>query len=297
MELNARLRAFSAVARRASVSRAAEELYVSQPAVSKQIARLEAELGHPLIARTPRGAELTEHGRLLADYVLRAEALLSNARRALASAGDNGAAGTLSLAASGTPGLYLLPKLLARFHELHPDVEIEYDMSESQHALELVRAHRAELGIVGTYVLPPELDGELLREDEIVLVGPPELADRRWRRKDMQELTWVMREQGSATRAASEAAALQLGLAVRRRLELVSWESVKLAVAGGAGVAAISRVALDVELRAGTLVILDAPWWRASRQMAIVYARDVPLTPPAERFLSLVRETRAAWSK
>ena len=76
----------------------------------------------------------------------------------------------------------------------------------------------------------------------------------------------MMREQGSATRAASEAAALQLGLAVRRRLELVSWESVKLAVAGGAGVAAISRVAIDVELRAGTLAILDAPWWRASRR-------------------------------
>lgn len=296
MELNARLRAFSAVARRASFSRAAEELYVSQPAVSKQIAQLEAELGHRLLTRTARGAELTEHGRLLADYVLRAEALLSNARRALASAG-NDEAGTLSLAASGTPGLYLLPKLLARFHDLHPDVEIEYDMSESEHALELVRAHRAELGIVGTYVLPPELDGELLREDEIVLVGPPELADRRLRLKDVQELTWVMRERGSATRAASEAAALQLGLAVRRRLELVSWESVKLAVAGGAGVAAISRVALDVELQAGTLAILDAPWWRASRQMAIVYARDVPLTPPAERFLSLVREMRAAWSK
>ena len=145
--------------------------------------------------------------------------------------------------------------------------------------------------------MPPELDGELLREDEIVLVGPPELAGRRWRRKDVQELTWVMRERGSATRAASEAAALQLGLAMRRRLELMSWESVKLAVAGGAGIAAISRVALEVELKAGTLAILDAPWWRASRQMAIVYAREVPLTPPSERFLSLVRETRAAWSK
>ena len=293
MELNARLRAFSAVARRGSFSRAAAELYVSQPAVSKQVAQLEQELGRNLIARTPHGAELTEHGRLLADYVLPAEALLSNARRALESAGDPGV-GTLSLAASGTPGLYLLPRVLARFHEQYPGVEIVYDMSESEHALELVRSHAAELGIVGTFVLPPELDGALLREDAIVLIGAPELAGRRWRRRDVQDLTWVTRERGSATRAASEAAALQHGLAVRRTLELVSWESVKLAVAGGAGVAAISRIAIDVELKAGTLAILDAPWWHASRQMAVVYAREVPLTPPAERFLELLLETRAA---
>jgi LysR family transcriptional regulator, low CO2-responsive transcriptional regulator len=295
MELNARLRAFAAVARQGSFSRAADELYVSQPAVSKQVAQLELELGHSLLARTPRGAELTEPGKLLADYVLRAEALLSNARLALEGSGDP-EVGTLTLAASGTPGLYLLPRMLARFHESYPGVEIVYDMSESAHALELVRAHRAEIGIVGTFVLPPELDGELLREDEIVLVGPPALGGRRWRLRELQELTWVTRERGSATRAASEAAALQLGLAIRRRLELVSWESIKLAVAGGAGVAAVSRIAIDVELKAGTLVILDAPWWHASRQMAVVYARDVPLTPPAERFLELVRETRAAWS-
>ena len=110
----------------------------------------------------------------------------------------------------------------------------------------------------------------------------------------MARFTWVTRERGSATRAASEAAALQHGLAPRRKLELRSWESIKLAVAGGAGIAAISRIALDVELKAGTLAILDAPWWRASRQMAVVYARDVPLTPPAERFLDLLLETRAA---
>ena len=293
MELNARLRAFSAVARRGSFSRAAEELFVSQPAISKQVAQLELEVGRPLVARTARGAELTEDGRRLADYVLRAEALLSNARRALASGGDPGV-GTLSLAASGTPGLYLLPRVLAAFHERYPGVEIEYDMSESEHALELVRAHRAELGIVGTYVLPPELDGELLREDEIVLVGSPELGGRRWSRRELGRLTWVTREQGSATRAASEAAALQHGLAPQRKLELRSWESIKLAVAGGAGIAAISRIALDVELKAGTLAILDAPWWRASRQMAVVYARDVPLTPPAERFLDLLLATRAA---
>ena len=102
MQVEARLRAFAAVARQRSFSRAAEELYVTQPAVSKHVASLEAELGAKLVLRDRKGLELTPAGEVLADYVLRAEALLANARRALATGAD-GETGTLSLAASGTP--------------------------------------------------------------------------------------------------------------------------------------------------------------------------------------------------
>src|SRR4051794_27907595 len=100
MLVEARLRAFAAVARRRSFSGAAAELYVSQPAVSKHVASLEAELGKQLVVRGSRGATLTPAGELLADYVLRAEALLANARRAL-HAGDEADTGLLSVAASG----------------------------------------------------------------------------------------------------------------------------------------------------------------------------------------------------
>jgi DNA-binding transcriptional LysR family regulator len=78
-----------------------------------------------------------------------------------------------------------------------------------------------------------------------------------------------------------------------RTLELPSWEAVKPAIASGAGIAAISRFALELELKSRTLVVLDAPRWRLTRTIAAVTARDVPLTPPAERFLSLLRETFA----
>ncbi len=291
MELDARLRAFAAVARRGSFSRAAGELFVSQPAVSKQVALLELELGRTLVTRGARGASLTEAGRILADYVLRAEALLANGRRALESSGVAGV-GTLALAASGTPGLYVLPTVIGRFHELHPGVEIRFDLATTEGALELVRAHKAELGVVGRLAVPPELESELLLIDEIVLVGAPAYAGRRWGLRELEQLTWVRREAGSATRAATEAAATQMGVAPPRTLDLPSWEAIKLAVAGGAGIAAVSRIAIDVELKAGTLVILDAPRWRASREIAVAVARDVPLTPPAEHFLALLRETR-----
>src|SRR3954454_12124357 len=130
MELEARLRAFAAVARQRSFTRAAAELYVSQPAVSKHVASLEAQLGTRLVDRRAREAALTPAGQLLADYVLRAEALLANADRALA-AGCDAAMGPLALPARGTPGPYARPGVGARFQELHPAVAIDFRLSTS----------------------------------------------------------------------------------------------------------------------------------------------------------------------
>lgn len=291
--LEARLRAFAAVARRGSFSRAAEELFISQPAVSKHVASLESELGTQLVERRRRGATLTPAGELLADHVLRAESLLANGRRAV-EAGRDGHLGTLSLTASGIPGTYLLPALLARFHEDHAAIAIDFQLSTSGGALELVRAHRAELGVIGGLVVPPELADEPLVEDEVVLVGPPALGGRRLKPRELSKLTWIYREEGSATRAAVEAARWEAGLHESRMLQLPSWEAVKLAVAGGAGIAAISRFALDLELDAGTLVLLDLPRWRVRRMISAVYTRDIPLGPAAERFLEVLRTELSA---
>jgi DNA-binding transcriptional LysR family regulator len=289
MDLDARLRAFAAVARTGSFSRAAEATHVSQPAISKHLAGLESELGMKLVSRGPTGTTLTPPGQVLADYVLRAQALLANASRALAAGGD-AQIGTLAFAASGIPGTYLLPAPLAHFHEQHPAVEIDFRLTTSGGALNLVRAHEVELGIVGGMTVPPELESEPLAEDEVVLVGPPSIGTTRLRARDLERWTWISREEGSSTRAAVEAARWQIGLRSMRTLDLPSWEAVKLAVASGAGIAAISRFALPLELRAGTLVVLDVPRWRLTRTISIVRARGVPLTPPAERFLRSLRD-------
>ena len=291
MQVEARLRAFSAVARTRSFSRAAAALYVSQPAVSKHVAQLETELGMQLVQRRRAGASLTPAGELLADYVLRAEALLANATRALASGAD-AELGTLAIAASGVPGTYLLPDVVAVFHERHPAVEIDFRLSTSGGTLELVRAHTVEIGVVGGLIVPAELEAEPLVEDEVVLAGPPALGRRRLAPKDLERLTWVSREEGSATRASVEAARWQMGLHAVRTLELPAWEAVKRAVAKGAGITAISRLAIESEVEDGTLVILDVPRWQLTRTISLVTAREVPLTPPAARFVQLLRESR-----
>lgn len=288
MQVEARLRAFSAVARTGSFSAAAAELFVSQPAISRHVAALEAELGETLVVRSRRGATLTAAGAFAADSILRAEALLANARRALSS-GLVAEGGTLSLAGSGIPGTYVLPSLLARYHEERPGVQVEFQLTTSAGALELVRAHHVEIAVVGGLTVPPELEAESLCEDPVVIVGPPSLGGRRLRAKELEGHTWVSREEGSSTRAAVEVARWQAGLREVRTLELPSWEAVKLAVASGAGVAAVSSLALEVELRARTLAVLDVPRWRLTRTISMVTTRDIPLSPPAERFAELLR--------
>jgi DNA-binding transcriptional LysR family regulator len=289
MNPEARLRAFAAVARRGSFSGAAEELVISQPAVSKHVADLEAELGTQLFVRLPRGVRLTESGQFVADHVLRAEAILAQARRGVASIGRT-LGGTLNVGASGN-GMYLLPAALDAFHRAHPGVEVHVAVSTSAEIAEAVRAHQVEVGIVGGFAAAPELDAEQLVDDEIVIVASPGLARRIKRAKDLDSVTWIAREEGSSTRAVVEAAWSDLGISPSHRLSFPSWEGVKLTAAEGAGVAAMSRYAIAVELKARTLAVVKVRGWNVRRHLSLVRPLGMPLTPPAQRFVEALRKT------
>src|SRR5262245_47524055 len=121
MKLEARLRAFAAFARRRSFSAAAQELRISQPAVSKHVADVERDVGVRLVARRPRGGELTPAGEFLANHVLRAQALLAQAARGIGEF-RQATTGSLAIVASGVPGTYLLPEVIATFQGAHPGV-------------------------------------------------------------------------------------------------------------------------------------------------------------------------------
>src|SRR6266508_2149059 len=286
MELEARLRAFAAVARTRSFSRAAASLYISQPAISKHIAALEDELGTQLVVRTRSGAALTPAGKVVADYVLRAEGLLSHAKRVVA-AGVDADGGTLTVAASPIPAAYLLPDVLADFQHRHPATAIEVRVASPADAVDLVRTHRAELAVVSAIEPPPELHSEPLVEDEIVIVGAPSLALRRLRADELEALTWIVPDAHSADRAAEYAA--RAGIGRIRTLEVPGWEAAKQAASRGIGVTAISRMALDTELQAGILAVLDVPAWRQAHNVTLMTVRDVSLTPAAGAFVDALR--------
>ncbi len=286
MQLGARLRAFGSYVRRGSFSGAAAELRISQPAVSKHIADMERDLSVTLIDR--RSRELTVAGRFLADHVLRAEAILQRAKAGIAELREPGRA-TLQIRASGTPGTYLLPEVIAEFQKLHPAVRVEFGLGTSAEAMQAIRAHRAEIGVVGGFVAAPEVEAEPLTEDELVIVGAPELKRRRLTRDDLESMLWISREEGSATRVIADSALAELGIVPHRRLALPSWEAIKLALARGHGIAAMNRHAIAGELGAGTLAVIPFAPWKVRRVYSIVRIRDAELTRPAQQFLALLR--------
>lgn len=296
MFLEARLRAFAAFARRRSFSAAAAELRISQPVVSKHIADLERTLGLGLVERARRNGALTNAGEFVADHVLRAEALLVQATLGAAEIRKSGS-GSLTLVASWVTGTYLLPGIIADFKHSHPGVRVSLELGTAKQAVEWVRSHRAELGFIANAVGGPEIDAEPLLENEIVIVGRPALVPKRPSREKLEALTWISREEGSATRSASERAMARLGIVPRRRLELPSYEAVLFALKKGYGIAAIMRYVVAAELRARSLIVIPVRGWNARAVVSVLRVRDALLTPSANQFQALVRERFAEISR
>lgn len=288
MRLEARLRAFAAFARRRSFSAAAAELCISQPAISKHVADLEHALGLQLVERARRDGTLTSAGNFVANYVLRAEALLAQAALGAAQFRKS-ESGTLAIVASWVTGTHLLPEIIAEFQHLHPGVRISLELGTAMQAVERLRSHRAELGFVAGVGGGAEIEAEPLLDNKIIVVGPPGLVLGLPSRESLEAVTWVSREEGSATRAASDAAMARLGIVPRRRLELPSYEAVVYALKKGYGIAAISCFVVAAELRAGSLAVIPVSGWNVSSMISVLRVRDALLTPSADQFQRLVQ--------
>lgn len=288
MKLEARLRAFAAFARQRSFSASAVELHVSQPAVSKHIAELEAALGVKLVDRERRAGVLTGAGDFVANYVLRAEALLVQASLGVAQFRESGT-GSVAIVASSLTGTYVLPEIIADFKHAHPGIQVILQIGTAREASELLRAHRAELGFVAGAVSAPEIEAEPLLDYEVVIVGKHALVPGRPSRERLEELTWLTREEGAATRISSDAGLARLNIVPRRRLELPSNEALVEAVKKGYGIAAISRNIVDTELHSGSLVVIPVRGWEVRNTVSILHVRDATLTPAAEQFRTYVR--------
>src|SRR5215218_647400 len=292
MLLEARLRAFEALAAERSFVGAAQRLHLSQPAVSKHITALEHEIGIALVIRRPT-FQLTPAGQFLAGYVARAGALLDQAERGVRALVEADV-GTLRLAASGTPGTYLVPLVVRRFIERRPYVDVVFQLGTTAETLDALEHHEVELGIIGGLGGRSELDVEPILDDDLVLVASPALGRTRLRAGQLDDLLWVHREEGSATRVALEAALRAIGAAPRRRLALPSWEAIKLVVAEGDAVAAVSRMAIAVEQAAGTLIHLQVKGWRLGRPISVARHANLPLSPLAAAFVAELQQHTVA---
>jgi DNA-binding transcriptional LysR family regulator len=289
MKLEARLRAFAAFARQRPFSGAADELRISQPAVSKHISELETALGVTLVDRKRRDGTLTGACEFVANHVLRAEALLAQAGIGAAQYREVGA-GSVQIVASSLTGRYVLPEIIAEFQHAHPGMLFIMQIGTAQQAVEQLRSHRAELGFVAGIVGAPEIEAEQLLDYEVVIVGKPDLVPRKPSRDNLERLTWISLEKGAATRASSDAGLARLSIVPRRRLDLPSIEALVHAVRKGYGIAAISRNVVSGDLYGGTLARIQLRGWDVCNSVSVLRVRDAALTPAAEQFWRFARD-------
>ena len=303
-----RLRVFYAVARRLSFSRAAEELYTSQPNVSRHIARLEAELGVSLFHRLGTQVALTDAGRMVYDYAQRVFELTEGLQRTLNEL-KGLERGYLRLGASSTPGLYLLPTHLAGFRARYPGLDVTLHLGNSREIVAQVLSNSLDLGFVEGHAEAAGIQVQPFVTDELVFIAPAghRLAGQAEPGpQDLAEETFIWREEGSGTREAMEAMLGRLGIqparpsasrrgelvepSGRRSLELRGCEGVKRAVAAGLGISFVSKHAVELELAQGLLAVLEGPDMRARRELSIVSHKDVRPSAAALAFLANLRK-------
>jgi DNA-binding transcriptional LysR family regulator len=287
------LRTLHAVAQHGSFTRAAEELYVGQPAVSQQVAALERALGVTLVYRAGRGVRLTEAGRLAADYAERIGRLAEQLR-----AGIDGlkglTSGRLVVGAGQTPGDYLLPAVLGEFRQRHPGVSVELEIAGTGRVVDWLVRHVYDLGFLGDRITHPDLEIEPFVEDRVVLfvaADHPLAARRHLSLDEVADTGLIVREPGSATRAAGERTLRAGGVEPRELMELGSNESVKHAVLAGLGVGMLSAYAIAIERQAGRLTELHVPSFDCRRTLFIARHRAAPLTSAQAAFLDLARRS------
>jgi DNA-binding transcriptional LysR family regulator len=265
---------FLAVARARSFRRGAETLHLSQPALSQHVRELEGALGARLFDRLGRTVHMTEAGRILEEHATRLFATLADARHAIADL-QGLERGTLSIGASTTPGIYVLPGVLGAFRERHPAIEVTLQLGNSEQVQALVRAGELDLGVVGDDgASPTEASLAARIEDELVLVVGPTHA---WaRRRDIRpaELAsqpLLLREPGSATRQVTERALARAGVPYRPGMMLPHTEAIKQSVLAGLGVAFVSVYAIQGEQATGSLRALRVRGLRIVRHFHLIH--------------------------
>ena len=288
------LQAFCAVVEKKSFSQAAEQLGVTQPAVSLQVRALEERVGQTLLDRSGRRVEPTEAGRRLYRSAQRMLVLEEQLMEEVA-ADDGRLAGTLSIGASTGPGAHLVPLLLCEFQREHPDLHVALSIWDTQMVIDRVADRQLEVGVVGALRRHRSLEFEPLVRDQIVLAVPPghPAADGTISVEDLKQETLIVMQEGAGVRQVVEEELRRAGLRLRGvepKLELGLQESIKSAVAGGYGVSFISKTAIEGELAAGQLAAAQVEGIEPARQIYLVRARGRSMTRAAEAFVEFAKE-------
>lgn len=287
------LRIFAQVVKSGSISKAAEVLDLTQPAVSIQLKNLQRHFDVPLTETIQKRLHITPFGR---DIARAAENLIQEAQgiSQKTKARQGKLSGRLRISAVST-GKYVIPYFLSSFLSKHRDVELSLDVSNKQGALNHLRENEIDFALVSTLPKSTALFSEDLMRNELYLVASSELPIPRTRNQHdlLRNLTMIFREDGSATNQAMTQFLDTNDIAVFRNIQLTSNEAVKQAVISGLGVSILPMISIRHELAAGRLNIIPMKGLPLKTAWRLVWHRDKKHTPVAAAFLEHVREHKA----
>lgn len=291
------LEAFVQIADSGSFSKAAKDLFLTQPTISAHISALEKELNTRLFVRNTKEVRLSDSGKILYDYAKQMTVLQKKIEDTFA-VREEKAQQCLTIAASTIPAQYLLPGILARFNEKYPNQQFKVLESDSAKVVEQVVNNTVDIGFTGTVI-----DKRLCKyipfyEDELVVITPntekyltlqKENANATW----VAEEALIMREAGSGTRKEAEKQLRRIGVNPTRLNVIASMESteaIKRAVSNGMGISIMSRLAVEEELEKGRLLAIPVSIDDMRRDINVIYNRNLQLSRASERFVKVVKE-------
>ncbi len=293
------LSSFLAVAREGSVSAAADKLFVTQPSISAAVSALSRELGVDLTERVGRGVGLTAAGDAFRPYAADVLGLIDQGKKAAREAADVSMR-SLRIVAVATAAEFVVPSLLRAFTKLHPEINLTLEVANRASLFDRVLEHEVDVAIAGR---PPEderIAGHAFLENTIALIGAPAdplSSDKPVRPEELAKRVWLMREPGSGTRQLVTEYLADHDLRPQT-LTLGSNGAIKEAVRLGLGVSLQSRVAVEHELRDGTLSEILVRGGLPRREWYALHSATVPPRPAVEQFLAFANgpESREAFA-
>lgn len=290
--MDQQLQVFVTVVERENFSRAAEELHMTQPAVSHYIQTLERQFGTRLLERSNKFVQLNKAGEIVYHH---AKEILNLYKKMHYLVDDltAKATGYLPIGASYTFGEYVLPHIIAAMHDRYPLIRPAITIGNTKEIAELVKSHQVEVGIIEGELADESILVEPFAVDEMVIFASRQhhLAHTKPTRKQLSEETRIIREKGSGTRTAVDHLFRKLNLAPKNVLEFGSTQLIKESVEAGVGISMLSSWAIRKELQIGTLHVLSVEGLPFKREFSLVTAKTPFQTKALELFLQFVRET------
>lgn len=290
------LEAFVYVAEKKSFSKAARELFLTQPTISAHISSLEKELNVRLFVRNTKEVNLSTEGEKLYKCAKKMVELEREIEETFFR--EEGEKACITISASTIPAQYLLPKILAKFSDKYPEEQFKIKETDSAQVVEQVVNRMIDIGFTGTMLDKKHCVYLPFYEDELIVITPNQERFRKLQKNDgnaewIQREPMIMREEGSGTRKEAEKQLKKKGLSVES-LNIVAsienQETIKRSVENGMGISIISKLAAKREMESGKLLGFPLTEGDSVRNIYMVYNKDIRLSHITEKFIKMVKE-------